>query len=247
MNDAKINMAKRKLKPVKKTEKQTPPVIRHFERKKLKIDYGKIELFAKAGFSDNKIIQGLGIDKKTFIKQKADAKVKKILLDARKNIENNKNKGGPPTEYEPKYCKEMMEYFTVKPYEIKKVDVFNKKGECTGQTEILDANDLPLFSGFAVKIGVHRETLLNWSKEYPEFGYVYKICKDIQDTNLLTNGLKGLYNSSYAGLVSKNWLNMKDKKDVTTNNQPIKANTYVVPAFNNTFTEPDDDPDEGNG
>lgn len=235
-----------KKKPVDKTLKKTPPIIRHFERGKKKvIDYAKIELFAKREFSDNEIIKGLGIDKKTFIKQKKDPKVKQILEQARKNIEDNKHAAGAPTIYMAKYCKEMMEYFTVKPYSIKKVAVFNKKGEKTGETEMLDANDLPLFSGFAVKIGVHRETLLNWSKEFPEFGYVYKICKDIQDTNLLTNGLKGLYNSSYAGLVSKNWLNMKDKKDVTTNNQPIKAIAYVVPAFNNTFTEPDDDPDEG--
>lgn len=245
MITAKSNMAKkRSLKPVKKTEKKATPVIRHFERKKSKIDYAKIKLFAEANFSDNKIIQGLGINKKTFIKQKADPKVQEILKEARKNISDNKNKGGAPVTYEPRYCKEMLDYFSVKPYEYKQTDVFNKKGEKTGTTEYLDANDLPLFSGFAVKIGVHRSTLINWAKEYPEFEEIYKICKDMQDTNLLTNGLRGLYNPSYAGLVSKNWLNMKDKKDVTTNNQPLKANTYVVPAFNNSFNEPDD-PDGG--
>lgn len=243
-------MAKKKAnhKPVEKTLKKSAPVFRHFKKKKSIIDYERLEILAKTGMSDNKISKVLGIDKKIFIfNKKEDPKVRQILNDARKDIENNKHKGGAPTAYEPKYCQMMIDYFDIEPYRIAKQDVFNKKGELTGSIEVQVVNDLPLFSKFATNIKVCRDTLDEWKNVHPEFERAYKLCKDMQATNLLTSGLKGLYNPSYAGLVSKNWLNMKDKKDVTTNNQPIKANTYVVPAFNNTFTEPDDDPDEGNG
>lgn len=228
----------RKAKTVKPKPKSKPNT-RHFKQP----DYARIEMFAKSGYSDTKICKALPVSKETFIKWKADPKVKAILTDARKGMKANPSAPGPDTIYHPKFCSEMIKYFDIEPYE-KKTEVTTTKDEVVTEKEYLEANDLPLLSKFATKIGVHRETLRNWAEVHPEFNHAYKMCVEMQSTNLITNGLRGLYNPSYAGLVSKNWLNMKDKKDVTTNDKPIKPNCYVIPAFNNNIDEPDDSDSE---
>jgi hypothetical protein len=82
---------------------------------------------------------------------------------------------GSVTKYDPSYPALMMEYFSVPPYKevMKKVVVSGVVVELPN----LEAADMPTLSGFAIKIGVHRETLLNWCKEFPEFNHAYKMAK----------------------------------------------------------------------
>ncbi len=105
---------------------------------------------------------------------------------------------GRPTAYDPKYCDEILEYFSIKPYE--KTD---------GKTEVAD---LPTFAGFAKTIGVHRDTLNEWTNEHPQFSDAYKKAKEIQEDFLVINGLRSNINTAFGIFVLKNCHNWKEKQ-----------------------------------
>lgn len=107
---------------------------------------------------------------------------------------------GAPTKYDDKYCDLIIEYFSVKPYE--------KKGDK------VEASDIPTFAGFAAKMGIHRETLLNWTKEHEKFFDAFKKAKDLQENWIVVNGNKGLINPAFAIFTAKNVLNWRDKKEI---------------------------------
>lgn len=131
-----------------------------------------------------------------------------------------KKKMGRPTKYNPKYCKELLDYFDVEPYTI------NELGQRV-------ANDLPTFAGFAWKIGVHRFTLNIWLEKYPDFFDSYKLAKEKQEHMLATNGLQNLYAQTFAIFAAKNITSWRDKKefDHTTNGESIapKVVSEIVP------------------
>lgn len=204
----------------------------------------RVELLSSKGLTEKEIYTTLGITLKIF------ATMKKKHPDLRLAIKSGREKISDkslipipgPKNYDEKYCIEMIKYFDIDPYIKKKRKVTLKDGT-EFEEGYLEVNDLPLLSGFAYEIGVHRETLKNWAEAHSKFGYVYQLCKEIQDRNLITNGLKGLYNGNYANLLSKNFLGFKDKKDITTDNKPIEVKNYEIPSFTNDFNEPDDEPD----
>lgn len=45
---------------------------------------------------------------------------------------------------------------------------------------------------FAAAIGQHRDTLLEWSREYPDFKHCYKLAKEIQECVLFNLGVQGM-------------------------------------------------------
>lgn len=216
-------------------KRKHPPESRPFERisgarRSKEIEFEKIKRFARRGYSNNEIYKAIGIDKKTWLKWASDPKVKGIIKEIRSCLPEDEIKSnGRPTEYETNFCKMLYDFFDIRPYEIRE-EIIKLKNGVTIKTKERIPNDLPLFSNFAAKIGVHRQTLRNWSKTHKEFDLIYRMCLDQQSTILITNGLLGLYSPSYAGLVSKNFLNMRDRKDLTTNNKPIKTMTYIVPS-----------------
>lgn len=119
---------------------------------------------------------------------------------------------GQPTKYDPKYCEEIIEYFSVKPYEIAMEEVVSQGRVVQRTTEV--ASDYPSFAGFAVKIGVHRETLLNWCKANPQFFDAYKKAQSLQENWVLTNGMRSNVNVPFGIFIAKNNLGYKDKQDV---------------------------------
>jgi hypothetical protein len=121
--------------------------------------------------------------------------------------------GGRPTKYDKKYCKEMVEFFNIEAYRISKIIKTNKDGS-TEEREIEVANDLPLFSKFAVNIGVHRDTLHEWKDKHEEFSDAYKKCKEIQRNILIINGLRGLYQTAFAIFTAKNITDLRDKQEI---------------------------------
>lgn len=113
-----------------------------------------------------------------------------------------------PTVYDPKFCEMLLKHFSVKPYRKLK--------------RKLEANDFPTLAGFAIKIGVHRETLLEWAKAHEEFSDAYKMAKEYQENFLVINGLKGLINTNFGIFTAVNVLGFrnkpKDEVDVVVNN-----------------------------
>jgi hypothetical protein len=121
--------------------------------------------------------------------------------------------GGRPTIFKEEYCEQIIKYFDIEPYEIKKIEKTNRDG--TKEEKFIElVSDLPLFSKFAVKIGVHRETLLNWCKKYPEFLDAYKKAKELQRNILITNGLRGNYQTAFAIFTAKNVTDLRDKQEI---------------------------------
>jgi hypothetical protein len=118
---------------------------------------------------------------------------------------------GQPTAYDPKFCVELIEYFSVEPYEETEKEIATKSGDVV-TIHVNEANDTPTLAGFACKIGVHRETLLNWTKAHPEFFDAYKRAKELQENFLVVNGNKSLINTAFGIFVMKNLCDYRDRK-----------------------------------
>lgn len=130
------------------------------------------------------------------------------LQKNKSNIKKINATPGQPSRYDSKFIQMLLDYFNVKPYSE------NTLGK-------LEASDFPTLAGFATVIGVHRETLLNWTKVHPEFFDAYKRAKDFQESFLVVNGLKGLINPAFAIFTAKNVLNWRDKREIE-----VEGNLY---------------------
>ena len=121
-----------------------------------------------------------------------------------------------PTDFKPKYTTMLIDYFSAAPY--KKL----KAG--------LEPSDFPSLAGFAIKIGVHRDTLHEWANKFnddgslahPEFSDAYKRAKDFQENFILVNGSRGLLPTNFAIFTAINVLGFRNKAageaDVVVNN-----------------------------
>lgn len=122
--------------------------------------------------------------------------------------------GGRPTKYKKEYCEQIIEFFSRPPYEEIEVRHHNKDGKVY-KTEIKrKPNDLPFLFEFAREIGVSDRTLERWAKRNSEFCRAYKEAKELQKAFLITNGLLGLYNPTFAIFTAKNITDMRDKKNI---------------------------------
>lgn len=121
-----------------------------------------------------------------------------------------------PSKYKKEYCKKMFDFFNIDHTYLKEVTTFDKDGnEKTKYVEV--ANKLPTFEKFAVMIGVCRDTLDQWKRDYAEFSDTYKKCKDLQKDMLNDLGMRGFYNAPYTIFVAKNITDMTDKQIVDNN------------------------------
>ncbi len=131
-------------------------------------------------------------------------------------------KVGRPTKYDPKFCEEIINFFKREPYEEYPIITTYKDGT-TKEEIVRKPNSLPTFEGFAVSIGVHRETLLNWMDQNKEFFDAYKMAKDYQKNMLIENALSGLYSQPFSIFTAKNVTDMRDRfeNDITTLGEKI--------------------------
>jgi len=140
------------------------------------------------------------------------------------------NKIGRPTKYHKKYCKALIKYFEVEPYREIEVEFTDKKGNTWSKYEER-ANDLPTFAGFSASINVNRDTLAEWCKKHKEFSVAFKRAKELQESVLVTNGLKNLYSSAFAIFTAKNILSWRDKTetDITSQGKQVVGFNFIVP------------------
>lgn len=142
-----------------------------------------------------------------------------------------KPKRGAPSKYKPEYAEELIRYFDIEPYREVAKDITSKSGDVFTVHEDR-ANDFPSLAGFAVHLGVHRDTLHQWSTEHPEFSDAYKRAKDFQENFLVINGNRGLIPAPFGIFTAKNILKWRDK-------QPDEVDTVV----NNILNVSDDELD----
>ena len=127
------------------------------------------------------------------------------------------NKGGRPTKYDPKYCQEIIDFFHRDLYET--IEVKDEDGNPTVVHDkfgnpIMKPCNLPTKEGFALSIGVHRYTLIEWARVHEEFSDAIKMAEDIQKEVLIQNGILGNYDKTFAIFTAKNVTDMRDKKEL---------------------------------
>ena len=134
-----------------------------------------------------------------------------------------KNLGGRPSKYNPAYCEQLIQYFSIKPYRryVKSEKITTKKN---GTVDVWREygympNDMPMLSGFARKIGVYHGTLIEWAKKeneekYPGFSIAYNTAKELQKAFLASIGLKGFAPPASFIFVTKNVTDWKDKAEM---------------------------------
>jgi hypothetical protein len=160
-------------------------------------------------------------------------------------VSTDKHPGGRPTKYNRRFCRELIDFFDIEPYEEREVKTQDRK---TGR-EYIDykdhANDLPTFERFAHNIGVNGDTLVEWAKtvwpeghknagklRHPEFSAAYTRAKELQKDILITNGLQGLYQTTFAIFLAKNITDLKDRQEITgadgTPLMPISLDSVIL-------------------
>ncbi|MEG1945234.1 MAG: terminase small subunit [Oscillospiraceae bacterium] len=134
-----------------------------------------------------------------------------------------KKRRGCPTKYKKEYCRKIIEFFDVEPQETTTRETFYPNGKLKSKEQIVNAQTLPTFQGFAHKISVHVDTLHEWCKEYAEFSEAYARAKQLQENIWLVNGLSNLYNAQFAMFFGKNCLGYRDKSELDVGNSDGKV------------------------
>ena len=143
---------------------------------------------------------------------------------------------GRPTKYDPKYCKEIVDYFERCQAEIM-VDVKffqpNKNSINTilnplNEEETLKAGNVkeiaqklvmqrfPTIIRFARMIWVNKTTIYERAKKHKDFSNALDECKNISEAILLENWLQWTYNPQFAIFLLKNNHWYKDKSEIDT-------------------------------
>jgi len=145
-----------------------------------------------------------------------------------------KNKGGRPTKYTDDMPDKIIKFFDWEPFVMKGKD--NRPTACV----------LPTLAGFARSIGVNKDTLHEWSKEsnkekYPGFSDAKKRIKAMQEDILITNGLMGLYDKSFAIFTAKNILRWSDRQEIDHTTKGKELPAPILPISTNVQGDNVDD------
>ncbi len=117
------------------------------------------------------------------------------------------------SQYDPKYCKEMIAFFDIPLYYEVKETVFMKDGSHKDTIRHVP-NALPLIGKFAASIGFTAQALRDWREKHPEFDEAYSISKAHQKSMLINNGLNRLFDSVFSIFAAKNMIGWRDKTEV---------------------------------
>jgi hypothetical protein len=140
----------------------------------------------------------------------------------------SENPIGRPTKYKPEYCQDIVAFFDIEPYN-EVIEITTYKDGTTKENKKFIACDLPTFEGFCKKIKIHIDSLYEWQKIYKDFSVSMRQCRALQKSILITNSLKGLYQSNYAIFVTSNLTKFRQKKDITGNiKKSITHDTHAL-------------------
>ena len=145
------------------------------------------------------------------------------------------NAGGPPERYN-----QHKEHYKGKDWFNKNLNKYLKKrkdeeyefhktrGDKSDSYEKKIKVKLPTVEGFADFIGFTKPTLYNWAKNHKEVKKgISKIVSE-QLIRLVDCGLEGTYNPTIAKLILSSNHGMRERSDVTTDDEPIPLLDYIA-------------------
>lgn len=176
---------------------------------------------------------------------------KKVIT--KKKTSPKKHAGGRPSKYNPKYAKEIVDFFNCPKFNrVIKSEKITTKSNGTQERWIdymYQTNDLPTFNKFAMKIGVNEDTVVEWAKakypptyekkelqnklKHPEFSASYNIAKHLQKEFLIDNAIKGHIPPATYIFTAKNISDMRDKQevDLTSKGKFIAGFKMIAPGM----------------
>lgn len=138
---------------------------------------------------------------------------------------------GRPTKYDQKYAKALIDFFNREPS--KPIEMTDEDGKPTVALNkygdvIMQPCRLPTLEGFAISIGVHRETLLNWAESHQDFFDALKMAKDYQKEILIQNGLVGAYDRTFAIFTAKCVTDMRENTPIDDDSRDAQPTKVVI-------------------
>lgn len=120
----------------------------------------------------------------------------------------SKHPGGRPTSYDVSFIEKVEDYL---------------------QTTGKEQTSLPTIEGFAIYLGVSRDSLYEWAKKYPKFSDTLKIIELRQKQQLIDDGIYGgkEVNATIVKLLLQNNHGMKERLDQTSADEKIEQLVIV--------------------
>lgn len=119
----------------------------------------------------------------------------------------------PPTKYSAKFAKMVDKYLE------------EKEKIAAGVGGVFKVS-LPEIDDFAVNwLGATKKSAYEWEKYYPKFAIALDKIRAAQKQKLIEGGLSGAYNATITKLMLSANHDMREKTDVTTDDQPINPFT----------------------
>lgn len=123
-----------------------------------------------------------------------------------------KHAGGRPTKYNPAYCQDLIDFFSIEPIQYKDITVTHKDGTQIDKTE-MEAAPTPYFTTWCAKIGIEESTFWEWAHKYQEFSIAYKRAKKLQREFIIETALKQVHNGTFSIFLLKNVCKFQDKEE----------------------------------
>ena len=112
---------------------------------------------------------------------------------------------GRPTLYKPEYCDLLLsEEFFGRSFTNTLTKTYTTKGGTKIEEPIIVGNELPTIEEFCWKIGVVRQTVLNWLKIYPDFLEAFTRAKERFRDFIVKNGITSRYEKQFSIFLAVN-------------------------------------------
>ena len=90
-------------------------------------------------------------------------------------------------------------------------------------------DEIPMIDGLALELGIHRDTVNDWEKKYPEFSDIVRTLMTHQGRKLMNGSLSGEFRERTATLAlsSNHGLVIKTQTDITSSDETMKPPTII--------------------
>ena len=90
-------------------------------------------------------------------------------------------------------------------------------------------DEIPMIDGLALELGIHRDTVNDWEKKYPEFSDIVRTLMTHQGRKLMNGSLNGSFRERTATLAlsSNHGLVAKTQTDITSSDETMKPPTII--------------------